>query len=227
MARLHFSYHFFYYRWRQCAVSSSNSITTVFLISKAFLHHQDKRCIFKHVLTDFIQFPSPTHTVTLLVYKGIYVWYSKVETMQHWSWILYAHLCFLCHVIEDKCWKHSFKQSMRLKCTARKECIKYININIYRYICEELCSKMYTPHRNNVTQILQIMLTVKIQSGKVNTVKSCYWKSFLIIDLFFEGTVIKIYFHVDVLEWNSSIFHSMTCSTLTLCVSLPVFGFVQ
>lgn len=82
-------------------------------------------------LTDFIQFPSLIHIWLHSVgLQRNYVWYSKVETMQHWSWILYALFC-LCHMIEDKCWKHSFKQSMRLKCTARKECIKYINKSIY------------------------------------------------------------------------------------------------
>lgn len=34
----------------------------------------------------------------------------------------YCMLSFVvCHVIEDKCWKHSFKQSMRLKCIAKKK----------------------------------------------------------------------------------------------------------
>lgn len=45
---------------------------------------------------------------------------SKVETMQHWSRILYFCVC-LCHVTEDKMLKFQSK-SMRLKCTARKEC---------------------------------------------------------------------------------------------------------
>lgn len=91
-------------------------------------------------LTDFIQFPSLIHLWLHSVgLQRNYVWYSKVETMQHWSWILYAVFC-LCHMIEDKCWKHSFKQSMRLKCTARKECKKYINKSyIWRALFQKWC----------------------------------------------------------------------------------------
>lgn len=74
--------------------------------------------------------------------------------MQHWSWILYALFC-LCHVIEDKCWKHSFKQSMKLKCTARKECIKYINESIY--------VKCFVPKMTPCGNIMLLKLTGKIQ----------------------------------------------------------------
>lgn len=128
-------------RRRQHAESSMNCIAEMFQISEAVLHLWKMMCIFRHVLTSdrfHTVFISHAHNGYIMVgLQRNYVWYSKVETMQHWSWILYAVFC-LCHVIEDKCWERSFKQSMRLKCTARKECIKYIN---KFYICGELCSR--------------------------------------------------------------------------------------
>lgn len=139
-------------RWKWCSVSSFNCITKLIQKSEAFVHPGWK-CIFKDVLTT-----DRFHTVSIihtwLHSAGLqrnYVWYSKVETMQHWSWILYAVFC-LCHMIEDKCWKHSFKQSMRLKCTARKECIKYINksISLKSFVPKTI----HTPCGNNETETL-------------------------------------------------------------------------
>lgn len=95
----------------------------------------EKPCVF---LAEFWQLsyssPSPTHTVTLC-------WFTKKSCLIFQSWnyaaLILNTVCsfffffVFCHVIEDKCWQCSFKQSMRLKCTARTECIKYINKSIY------------------------------------------------------------------------------------------------
>lgn len=121
--------------------------------------------------------------------------------MQHWSWILYALFC-LCHVIEDKCWKHSFKQSMKLKCTARKECKKYINESIYLKC--SVPKTRYTPCGN--------MMPLKL-TGKIQIVEFCR-----LTEENGRADINAFRWLHDILEWNTSfIFHPMTCSIFTLC----------
>lgn len=142
-------------RWR--TVSSMNCITKMFQISEAFLRLREIIMrIFRHVLTtDIFHTASISHThtdsYTLLVYKEIMFDIPKLKLCSIDPEYCLFFFVF-CHVIEDKCWKHSFKQSMRLKCTARKECIKYINKSIY---LKSFVPKMtLTPCGNNATESL-------------------------------------------------------------------------
>lgn len=125
-------------RWR--AVSSINCITKMFQITEAFLHLREIMCIFRHVLTT-----DRFHTVSISHAHMVKIcWFTKKLCLIFQSWnyaaLILNTVCsffVFCHVIEDKCWKHSFKPSMRLKCTARKECIKYINKSLH---LKMLCS---------------------------------------------------------------------------------------
>lgn len=102
------------------------------------LHHQkvsDKWCVFLE-LQIFVQFPSSIHIKLYSV--GLQRKWCLIFQSWNYAALILNTVCSsffffwsFCHVIEDKCWKHSFKRSMRLKCTARKECIKYINKYIY------------------------------------------------------------------------------------------------
>lgn len=133
--------------------SITNCITKMFQISEAFLHLRETMCIFRQ-LTDFIHFPSSIHIRLLCWFTNKLFDIPKLKlcSIDPEYCMLFFSLFLSCHVIEDKCWKHSFKQSMRLKCTARKECIKYINKCIY--LKSFVPKIIYTPCGNNVTEIL-------------------------------------------------------------------------
>lgn len=120
----------------------------------SILHLREILCIFKLVLTTWqisYGFHLPyLYGYTLLVYKDIVFDIPKLKLCS-----IDPEYCVLffvfCHGIEDECWKHSFKQSMRLKCTARKECIKYIDKCIY---LKSFVPKMiHAPCGNNLTKI--------------------------------------------------------------------------
>lgn len=105
-------------------VSSMNDITKIFHIYRKML------CIFKYTfwqLANFIH-RSYAYGYIVLVYKNILFDIPKLKLCS-----IDPEFCMIffvfCHVMEDKCW--SFKWRMRLKCTARKECIKYINKYTY------------------------------------------------------------------------------------------------
>lgn len=72
-------------RWRWRSVSSMNCIPGMFRMSEAFLHQRWIMCIFRPVLTSdrfHTFFISHRHGYTVGLQRN-YVWYSKIETMQH------------------------------------------------------------------------------------------------------------------------------------------------
>lgn len=130
-----------------------------------------------------------------------------------------------CHVIEDKCWKHSFKRSMRLKCTARKECIKYINKYIYlKSFIPKWYIYIHTIWGGKSHWIpIKWWQTGKIQKGDYYNIHNITEDGYALWKYCLSGIFFPKWY--DILEWIPSfIFHPMTYSIFTLCVSLPMFG---
>lgn len=113
-------------RRRQHAESSMNCITEMFQISEAVLCLWKMMCIFRHVLASdrfHTVFISHAHNGYIMVgLQRNYVWYSKVETMQHWSWILYAVFVFVMwlrinaeNAVSSKAWDLNVQQEKNVQ----------------------------------------------------------------------------------------------------------------
>lgn len=144
-----------------CCFSGLNASTCLLSIdgqthSEAFLHPQTNHVYFSTCFDNWqisYSFSSLTDSSTLSVYKEIMFDIPKLKLCSIDPEYCMLFFFVFCHVIEDKCWQRSFKQSMRLKCTAGKECIKYINKSIF----EGLCSKTFhTPRGNDAAELVQV-----------------------------------------------------------------------
>lgn len=151
-------------------------------------------------LTDFIRFPSPVHMLTK-------TWCLRLQSWNYAALILNTVL-FLSFVMWLRINAESTVSSMRLQCTAIKECLKYRNKCVY--VRSFVPKMIHTLCGNNAADILKKYSA--FQTNNISESGFTLWKCFL--KVFFPNGCITF--------WNESLHLFFTPNDMfhiyTVCV---------